>query len=113
MLKDTCGSHKPIIAMMHFPPLPGTSLYDAKGGMQKIIDSAAKDIAALQKGGVNAVMFGNEGDRPSVLQATLPTLAAYAFCGRTASPSHQSSIWRQLPLGPSGERFMDKVVRLR
>ena len=79
MLKDTFGSHKPIIAMVHFPPLPGTPLYDAKGGMQKIIDSAAKDIAALQKGGVDAVMFGNEGDRPYVLQATPPTLAAYAF----------------------------------
>lgn len=79
MLKDTFGSHKPIIAMVHFPPLPGTPLYDAKGGMQKIIDSAAKDIAALLKGGVDPVMFGNESDRPYVLQATLPTLAAYAF----------------------------------
>ncbi len=51
MLKNKFGSHKPIIAMVHFPPLPGTPLYDAKGGMQKIIDSAAKDIVALQKGG--------------------------------------------------------------
>ena len=32
MLKDTFGSAKPIIAMVHFPPLPGTPLYDAKGG---------------------------------------------------------------------------------
>ena len=41
MIKSTFGCAKPIIAMVHFPPLPGTPLYDAKGGMQKIIDSAA------------------------------------------------------------------------
>jgi uncharacterized protein len=79
MLKETFGNNKPIIAMVHFPPLPGTPLYDVRGGMQKIIDSAAKDIDALQTGGVDAVMFGNEGDRPYVLKATPSTLAAYAY----------------------------------
>jgi membrane complex biogenesis BtpA family protein len=77
-LKTTFGSHKPIIAMVHFPPLPGSPLYDAKRGMNWIIDSASKDIAALQKGGVDAVMFGNEGDRPYILKATPESLAAYA-----------------------------------
>jgi membrane complex biogenesis BtpA family protein len=77
-LKDTFGSNKPIIAMVHFPPLPGSPLYDAKRGMNWIIESAAKDIAALQKGGVDAVMFGNEGDRPYILKATPESLAAYA-----------------------------------
>ncbi|MCB1380979.1 MAG: BtpA/SgcQ family protein [Alphaproteobacteria bacterium] len=76
MIKTTFGSDKPIIAMVHFPPLPGTPLYDAKGGMQKIIDSAARDIEALQSGGVDAVMFGNEGDRPYLLKASPATLAA-------------------------------------
>ena len=56
MIKETFGSVKPIIAMVHFPPLPGSPLYDAKRGMNWIIESAAKDIAALQKGGVDAVM---------------------------------------------------------
>jgi len=79
MLKQTFGSDKPIVAMIHFPPLPGTPLYDADGGMAKIIDSAAKDIAALQAGGVDAVMFGNEGDRPYVLKASPMTLAAFGF----------------------------------
>ena len=77
-LKDTFGSHKPIIAMVHFPPLPGSPLYDAKRGMNGIIESASTDIAALQKGGVDAVMFGNEGDRPYILKATPESLAAYA-----------------------------------
>lgn len=79
MIKQTFGSHKPIIAMIHFPPLPGSPLYDKAGGIQKIIDSAAADIAALQQGGVDAVMFGNEGDRPYLLKASPETLATMAF----------------------------------
>jgi hypothetical protein len=74
----TFGSVKPIIAMVHFPPLPGSPLYDAKRGMDWIIESASKDIAALQQGGVDAVMFGNEGDRPYILKATPESLRAYA-----------------------------------
>jgi membrane complex biogenesis BtpA family protein len=77
MLKETFGSLKPIIGMIHFPPLPGTPLYDHAGGMQKIIDGAAQDIAALQDGGIDAVMFGNEGDRPYTLRASPVTLAAF------------------------------------
>ncbi len=78
-LKATFGHDKPIIAMVHLPPLPGSPLYDPKGGMQKIIDSCAKDIEALQGGGVDAVMFGNEGDRPYLLKASPATLAAMAY----------------------------------
>jgi len=75
--RETFGSVKPIIAMVHFPPLPGSPLYDAKRGMNWLVDSAAADIEALQKGGVDAVMFGNEGDRPYILKATPESLAAY------------------------------------
>ena len=78
-LKQTFGSAKPIIAMVHLPPLPSAPLYDPKGGMKKIIDSCAKDIEALQAGGVDAIMFGNEGDRPYLLKASPATLAAMAF----------------------------------
>jgi membrane complex biogenesis BtpA family protein len=78
-LKQTFGSVKPIIAMVHLPPLPSAPLYDAKGGMKKIVDSCARDIEALQAGGVDAVMFGNEGDRPYLLKASPATLAAMSF----------------------------------
>jgi hypothetical protein len=78
MLKATYGTDKPIIAMVHFQPLPGSPLYDADGGMPKILDLAARDIEALQAGGVDCVMFGNEGDRPYLLQASPVTLAAFA-----------------------------------
>jgi membrane complex biogenesis BtpA family protein len=79
MLQETFGHKKPIIAMVHLAPLPGSPLYDPAGGIQKIIDSAAKDIDALQQGGVDAVMFGNEGDRPYLLKASPVALTTYAF----------------------------------
>jgi hypothetical protein len=73
------GSRKPIVAMIHFGPLPGSPLYDRDGGMTKLVDLAARDIEALQAGGVDAVMFGNEGDRPYLLKASPQSLAAMAF----------------------------------
>jgi membrane complex biogenesis BtpA family protein len=78
-IAKTFGSRKPVIAMIHFAPLPGAPLYDRDGGMAKIVDLAAKDIEALQDGGIDAVMFGNEGDRPYILKASPQSLAAYGF----------------------------------
>ena len=34
-----------------------------------MIDGVRKDVEKLQAGGVDAIMFGNENDRPYVLQA--------------------------------------------
>ena len=79
MIESTFGSRKPVIAMIHLAPLPGSPLYDRAGGMQKIVDDSARDIEALQSGGVDAVMFGNEGDRPYLLKASPASLAAMAF----------------------------------
>jgi hypothetical protein len=79
MLERTFGSKKPIIAMIHLAPLPGAPLYDRDGGMRKILDLAAADIEALQAGGVDAVMFGNEGDRPYLIDASPQSLAAMAY----------------------------------
>jgi len=69
---------KLVIAMAHLPPLPGAPLYDAKGGVQAILDAVLADLVHLQAGGVDAVMFGNEGDRPYLLKATPESLAAMA-----------------------------------
>jgi membrane complex biogenesis BtpA family protein len=67
---------KTIIAMAHLPPLPGAPGYDPDGGIQKLTDWVAADLEALQSGGVDAVMFGNEADRPYVLEAPPEGLAA-------------------------------------
>src|SRR6516162_5631098 len=86
MLKETFGAEKPIIAMVHFPPLPGSPQYDAKRGMQWLVDSCAADIENLKAGGVDALMFGNEGDRPYLTKATLESIAAMAAAIATLKP---------------------------
>lgn len=83
---DLFGRSKPIIAMAHLTPLPGTPLYDAEGGIDAIVDGVLRDVEALQTGGVDAIMFGNEGDRPYVTRATPETLAAMAVVVARVSP---------------------------
>lgn len=67
---------KPLIAMAHLPPLPGTPLYDAEGGMAGIIEAVRADLTILLDAGFDAVMFCNEGDRPYVLHAGYDGVAA-------------------------------------
>ena len=72
------GTSKPVIAMVHFGALPGTPLYDAAGGLDDLLSGTEKDLLALQSAGVDAVMFGNENDRPyefSVDPASTATMA--------------------------------------
>jgi membrane complex biogenesis BtpA family protein len=67
---------KAVISMAHIGALPGTPLYDNDGGMPKLIEGVVKDIENLQAGGVDAIMFGNENDRPYKLKATQEGIAA-------------------------------------
>jgi membrane complex biogenesis BtpA family protein len=60
---------KPIIAMAHVPPLPGTPLYDAARGIDGLIASVRADLRILLDAGVDAVLFCNEGDRPYSFEA--------------------------------------------
>ena len=77
-LADLTGVTKPIIGMVHVPALPGTPLYDAAGGMGPIRDWVRRDIEALQSGGIDAVMYCNENDRPYRLDADVASVAAMA-----------------------------------
>ncbi len=67
---------KAVIAMAHIGALPGAPLYDPDRGMDGLIEDVIKDIEALQSGGVDAIMFGNENDRPYLLKSTPESLAA-------------------------------------
>jgi hypothetical protein len=73
------GGVKPVIAMVHLGALPGAPLHDAKGGVEAIIEDARKDLAALQAAGVDAVMFGNENDRPYELAVDTASTATMAY----------------------------------
>ena len=63
-IKDVFGTHKPIIAMCHLEALPGDPSYDARKGMQWVVERARQDMLALQAGGVDAIMFSNERSLP-------------------------------------------------
>jgi membrane complex biogenesis BtpA family protein len=78
---------KVVIAMIHIGALPGTPLYDGDGGVAKLIDDAARDAEALQLGGVDAVMFGNENDRPYVTSAPLEGVAAMTAVVQAIKPA--------------------------
>jgi hypothetical protein len=66
---------KPIIAMAHLPALPGTPRYDREKGVDHIVEWVARDVAHLVSGGVDAIMFCNEDDRPYVFEAGIEQIA--------------------------------------
>lgn len=67
--RDLFPTSRPIIAMAHLPPLPGTPLYDERRGVEGLVDAVRGDLAVLLEAGFDAVMFCNEGDRPYALEA--------------------------------------------
>ena len=73
------GNGKPVIAMVHFGALPGSPLYDAGRGIDGLIDGVSKDIDALQKAGFDAIMFGNENDRPYEFAVDTASTATMAY----------------------------------
>ena len=77
--KKIFSNSKPIIGMVHLPALPGTPLYSKSTGIENIINTAKKDLIALQNAGVDAVMFGNENDRPYELKVDISTTATMAY----------------------------------
>jgi membrane complex biogenesis BtpA family protein len=73
LVRDT---GKTVIAMAHIGALPGSALYNAGRGVDGLIEDVLKDIDALQDGGVTAIMFGNENDRPYQLKGSVESIAA-------------------------------------
>lgn len=85
--KDLFQHTKPIIAMAHIPALPGTMQYNKEAGMEELIEKTAADVKNLEAGGVDAIMFCNEDDRPYRLQATLEQVAAMTRVITEARPA--------------------------
>jgi membrane complex biogenesis BtpA family protein len=63
-LEQRFGTVKPVIAMVHFPGLPGRPWHDRAAGPAKLLDVVGRDLAVLQDAGVDAVLFCNEADIP-------------------------------------------------
>ncbi|HUZ65396.1 MAG TPA: BtpA/SgcQ family protein [Acetobacteraceae bacterium] len=88
MMAEVIGKGlKTVIGMVHLGALPGTPLYDAAGGFHRLLDAAIADIEALQAAGIDAVMFGNENDRPYSLAAPAAQLAAMSAVVAAARPA--------------------------
>jgi len=75
--KQILRTSKPVIGMVHFGALPGTPLHDPN---LDLVAAARSELLALQNAGFDAVMFGNENDRP------------YEFKVDTASTATMASI---------------------
>jgi hypothetical protein len=63
-LNDTFGTVKPVIAMVHFPGLPGRPWHDRAAGRARLLDVVGRDLAVLQDAGVDGLLFCNEADVP-------------------------------------------------
>jgi hypothetical protein len=83
---------KTIIAMAHFPPLPGTPLYDPQLSIDDMIRQMKGEVDKLTKNGVDAVLFCNEGDRPYALKADFEAIAVMTRVITEIAP-------RNLPFG--------------
>lgn len=59
---DVFETEIPMIGMIHLPPLPGSPGYD--GDRNAIRKRVARDAAALEAGGIDAIMLENFGDTP-------------------------------------------------
>lgn len=77
-IKETFGSHKPIIAMCHLRALPGDPYFEHDGGMDRVVELARQDLHGLQDGGVDAVMFSNEFSLPYLTKVRTETVASMA-----------------------------------
>lgn len=77
--KRVFGAGKPVIAMVHLGALPGTPLYDADAGLDGLIRGARADLRALQAAGFDAIMFGNENDRPYEFAVDTASTATMAY----------------------------------
>jgi membrane complex biogenesis BtpA family protein len=63
-LAERFGTPKPVIAMLHFPGLPGRPRHNRELGRSHLVDVVGRDLDTLQGAGVDGVLFCNENDIP-------------------------------------------------
>ena len=102
------GDGKPVIAMVHFGALPGSPLYDAAAGLDGLVEGARKDLAALQAAGFDAVMFGNENDRPYEFTVDTASTATMAYVIGRLRAEITRAVRRQRAVGPDEHRWRSR-----
>jgi membrane complex biogenesis BtpA family protein len=91
VLEKIVAIKKPVFGMVHFPALPGTPMFDAMGGLEKVRETALRDADSLAEAGFDGFMFSNEGDRPYLADVSKYTVAVmarlvYDIAGRFEKP---------------------------
>lgn len=116
--KRVFGDGKPVIAMVHLGALPGSPLHDSEAGLEGLVAGARKDLLALQKAGFDAVMFGNENDRPYEFAVDTASTATMAYViGRLRSeitlPFGVNVLWDPMSsmalAAATGARFVREI----
>jgi len=81
MLASFEAHSKLLIGVVHLRPLPGSPRWG--GDIDAVLEGAAKDAAAYERGGAHALFIENFGDIPFTKGSIAPeTLAAMAAAGR-------------------------------
>jgi len=81
MWTETFGRKKPLIGVIHLPPLPGSPNYRGEP-LETILERALRDLASLEGGGADAAILENFGDRPFAKLVDKATVAQMAVIAR-------------------------------
>ena len=73
-LEKVFGTKRPILGMLHLPPLPGSPMY--AGCMTKVIEHALRDADTLVTNGISSMIVENLGDYPYYPETTEPETVA-------------------------------------
>lgn len=97
-LNQVFGIDKPIIGMAHLGALPGDPGYLSVSGAGSLVATLVGDVEALQRGGVDGIMFSNESSQPWMIkQDPVTAVAMAAILGRIRSrirlPFGVHAIW--------------------
>lgn len=69
--REMFGVEKPIIGMVHLPPLPGSPNYQGDG-LEPIIEWALRDVDAYRRGGIEGLIVENMWDHPYFVGDDVP-----------------------------------------
>lgn len=73
-LQSMFGAKRPLLGMIHLPPLPGAPNY--KGSMTDVIEHALIDAETLASNGIDSMIIENLGDYPYYPETTEPETVA-------------------------------------
>lgn len=74
-IKELFNVEKPVIGMCHIQAMPGDPHYAADKGLEWVYEQARIDMLALQKGGVDGILFSNEFSLPYLTKVEAITSA--------------------------------------